>query len=239
MDTLRKKRTEKKLEEPKHVEMKAQESQAQSAVVPDVVTKSPENIKIVDPVSPEPVKSAPSAEPAANPLTDFKQKMKEEDYSASYGPARKNFMWPILFVFVLALAMLGGIFIYKKGGANKPSDVNVVTLSPTPQPSIQPTAEEVDLTKYEIKILNGSETEGEAGRQKNNLEEEGFTVSSIGNASESDYTETIIQAKKTVDKDFLEELKKVLELSFKVGSQEELSEDADSDVIVIIGSEKN
>lgn len=97
----------------------------------------------------------------------------------------------------------------------------------------------VDLTKYEIEIQNGSGISGEASRQQENLESEGFTVSSIGNADNSDYTETIIQAKETVEAAFLDKLKSVLEESFVVGETEELPQDADSDVIVILGSETN
>lgn len=176
--------------------------------------------------------------PNADPLSDFKEKMNKEEHLPSNMSSKKNFMWPILFIFVIAIAVLGGIFVYKQN-ANKDKDVNVVALTPTPrQPSPKPTVAEVDLSKYEIKILNGSELEGEAGRQKTNLEEEGFTISSIGNASESDYTKTIIQAKETVDKDFLDKLRSVLELSFGVGEQEDLPVDADSNIIVIIGSEQ-
>lgn len=184
------------------------------------------------PVSAAPVVSAPAS---SDPLAGFKEKLQQD--SSSSIPAKKNFMWPILFIFVIALAILGGVFIYKQG-IIKTEKVNEVVLTPAPIRTVSPTIAKVDLSKYEVKILNGSETEGEAGRQKISLEEEGFTISAIGNATESDYTDTIIQAKKEVESAFLDELKKVLELSFSVGKQEELPDDADSDVVVIIGSKK-
>lgn len=209
-------------------------------IISDTVTETTERIEVIEETTPEPKSDAKSEKsaPAVDPLTDFKEKMSEEEESPmSNQPQKKNFMWPILFIFIIALVLLGGIFVYKQG-MNKGTDVNVVTLSPTPTTIPTPTIT-VDLSKYEIQILNGSEVDGEAGRQKANLEAEGFTISSVGNADSSDYTKTIIQAKADVDKGFLDKLKSVLEESFVVGDNEELSEDEDPDVIVIIGSETN
>lgn len=215
----------------KHEEVKKKEP----IVVSDTVTETTERIEVIEEVTP---KTKSETETPADPLTEFKEKMsEEEEQPVPSEPSQKNFMWPILFVVFLALATLIGIFIYKQG-MNKGPNVNVVTLSPTPTAIPEPT-KAVDLTKYEIKVLNGSEVDGEAGRQKESLEKEGFTVFSIGNAANSNYTETIIQAKKDVNSAYLNKLKSVLELSFAVGEQEELSEDADSDVIVIIGSQTN
>lgn len=222
----------------KHEEPKKEEVKQEPVVVSDVITETTERIEVIEEVTPESEeKTTIEPAPAANPLTDFKEKMTEEEQISSFSPAKKNYMWPILFVVFLALAFLIGVFLYKQG-TNKGTQVNVVTLSPSPTAIPEPT-KTVDLSKYEIKILNGSEVEGEAGRQKNNLESEGFTVSSVGNAAKSDYTQTIIQAKKEVELGFLDKLKSALEKSFVVGETEELPEDADSDVIVILGSENN
>lgn len=214
-----------KIKEPPNTKSDLVSGEPKPVVVSDVVTETTERVEVIEEVTPD-------------PLTDFKEKMsEEEEQPVSSVPPQKNFMWPILFIVFLALASLIGIFVYKQS-ANKDGKVNVVTLTPTPTVMPQPT-KAVNLTQYEIKILNGSEVSGEAGRQKESLEKEGFTVSSIGNAATSNYKETIIQAKKEVDKDFLDKLKSVLELSFIVGDSEELSSDADSDVIVIIGSQTN
>ena len=210
----------------KHEEQKKAEEMSEPVVVSDVVTETTERIEVIEEVTPT----------AADPLTDFKEKMTEEEYPNSDMSQKKNFMLPIFFVFIIALLLLGGIFVYKNN--MKSEKVNVVTLTPTPTVIPQPT-KAADLTKYEIKILNGSEVSGEAGRQRTNLQAEGFTVSTVGNAAKSDYTDTIIQAKESVDKDFLDKLKSVLEESFVVGEMEELPEDSDSDVIVILGSQVN
>lgn len=221
-------------------------SEEKPVVVSDTVIETTERIEVIEEVTPGPKsevktseESAPAAAPSAassDPLTEFKEKMIEEEQPSSFDPTKKNFMWPILFIFIIALLLLGGIFVYKNN--TKGEKVNVVTLSPTPTIMPQPT-KAIDLSKYPIKILNGSGVAGEASRQKTNLEAEGFTVASVGNADNSDHTGTIIQAKKEVDKAYLNKLKSVLEKSFVVGEVEELSEDSDSNVIIIIGSETN
>ncbi len=196
-------------------------------VVSDVITETTERIEIVEAVSPNEPKSE-------DPLAGFKEKMSEEEHLPSDAPAKKNFMWPILFVFIIALVLLGGIFAYKN---TKTQKVNVVTLTPTPTLTPAPT-KTVDLSKFPIKILNGSGISGEASRQKSSLEKEGFVVSSTGNADNSNYTDTIIQAKKEVDADFLDKLKSVLEKSFVLADAESLSETAPTPVVIIIGSKK-
>lgn len=204
---------------------KIKEIKTEPVVVSDVVT---ETIEVIEQVTPA------ESMPAADPLTDFKEKMNEEESLPSDMPPKKNFMWPILFIFIITLLILSGVFVYNNN--TKGERVNVVTLSPTPTITPEPT-KAIDLSKYEIEILNGSEVNGEAGRQKESLEKEGFAISSIGNADNSDYTDTLIQAKKEVDKDFLDKLKTVLESSFTV-KEEELSEDASVLIVIILGTKK-
>jgi hypothetical protein len=162
--------------------------------------------------------------------------IKEEMFPQDMPSSRKNFMWPILFIFIAAAALLVGIFLYKQGAFS--NIVKIATPSPTPTLTSVPAKEAVvDLTKYEIEIQNGSEVSGEAGRQQTSLEEEGFVVSSIGNADNSDFTDTIIQAKTEVDKAFITKLKTVLSDSFTV-TTETLATDSSVPVIVIIGTKK-
>lgn len=210
----------------KHEEKKEEEKKNEPVVVSDVVTETTERIEVVEEVS-----------DAKDPLADFKEKMSEEEFLPSDESAKKNFMWPILFVVFLALALLGGIFVYKKGMISN-EKVNVVTLTPPPTVIAEPTKAEIDLSKYAIKILNGGGVSGEAARQKDSLEAKGFTISTVGNADNSDYTETIIQAKEKVDKDFIAKLKSVLEDTFIVGEIEALSEDASTPIVVILGTKK-
>ncbi|MBI2049422.1 LytR C-terminal domain-containing protein [Candidatus Roizmanbacteria bacterium] len=147
---------------------------------------------------------------------------------------KKNLLLPIIFIVLLGVAILVGLFIFRQSFTSKEEKVSVVTLSPSPVK--EPTPEPVDLSKYTINVLNGSETDGAASNLKSDLEGVGFDVPSIGNADASNYTETIIQAKEDVDKEYLAKLRDVLEESFELGDTEELDEDAETDVVIIIGS---
>lgn len=198
-------------------------------VAQEAIIKTTGDVKIVE--------EAPASKSVSeNPLSEFKKKLSREEFAPSDDGPKKNYMWPILIVFIIAIILLIGIFIYKQG-IFKTTDISVTTPSPlstsTPEPTREP-----DLTKFEIEIQNGSEVAGEAGRQKTGLEAEGFTVSSIGNADNSDYTDTIVKAKAEVDKAFVDKLKTVLESSFSSVTEEELSEDSLVPVIVILGTKK-
>ncbi len=211
----------------KHEADKEEEAKKEPVVVSDVVTETTERIEVIEEVSPD--------EPKEDPLASFKEKMSEEEsLPPDDVPGQKNFMWPILFIFIIALVLLGGIFLYKN---TKTQKINVVTLSPTPTLAPAPT-KTIDLSKYPLRILNGSGIDGEASRQKSSLETEGFVVSSIGNADNSNYSNSIIQAKKEVDKDFITKLKNVLENSFTVGDADSLSDSASTPVVVILGTKK-
>lgn len=188
---------------------------------------------------PQPVKTSPAtATGPANPLDDFKVKVEEE--LGMQSKPQKNYMWPILFIFIVATLFLVGVFAYKQG-IFKIEKTDIASLIPTPAAASLPSpapAKAVDLTKYEIEVLNGSEVSGEASRQKDSLEEKGFTVSSIGNAENSDYTDTIIKAKADVDSDFVTELKNFLSNTFTVGKTQILPDDSSAPVVVILGTKK-
>ena len=222
------------------VGLKPEEIKIETVSAPDIATGANDAVEtpVVEPVASKAAESEIPAKspPDTNPLNDLKEKVKEE-LSMPDTPS-KNYMWPILFIFIIAMVLLAGVFAYKQGIFKK-GEVNVVTLTPTPAITIEPTKTiKVDLTKYEIEILNGSEVDGEASRQKTDLEKEGFTISSIGNADISDYTDTIIKAKAEVDKNFIAKLKSVLNNTFTVGETESLSEDSSVPVVIILGVKK-
>lgn len=197
-------------------------------VVSDVITETTERIEVVEEI--------PASQSSVDPLTDFKEKMVEEEKSVLDEDPKKNYMWPILLIFVITILLLVGVFLYKYGISIK-DKVNEVTIVPSPTVIPQPT-KTIDLAQYAIEVQNGGGVSGEAGRQKASLETEGFTVSSIGNADNSDYTDTIIKAKTEVEKIFLDKLKNVLENTFTVGETEVLSDDSSAPVVVIIGTKK-
>lgn len=179
------------------------------------------------------------AQNAAGPLDDFKKKM-ETELKMPDKP-QKNYMWPILFIFIFAITLFAGVFAYRQGVFKGLFEKKEVAVTPTPIPPTatpEPTLSEADLSEYEVQVLNGSEVSGEASRQKDSLEAEGFTIASIGNADESNYTDTIIQAKKNVNKAYVAKLKSVLEETFDTVKTKTLDEDSSVPVVVILGVKK-
>lgn len=210
----------------------------QTVSQPQVIAASSSMDSAIPPTAP--------LQPAAVPLASQASSVppqEPQNITLPSSSSKKNIAWIMLFVVLVGMAVVGGIFVYQKymGKSSNKTLSTAVSPSPTAKPSATaaPTEAEVDLSKYEIKVLNGSEVAGQAGKQKENLETEGFTVSDIGNATNSNYERTVIQVKKEVDKAFVSELRKVLEKTFVVEKATvDLPEDADNDVIVIIGSKK-
>lgn len=136
-------------------------------------------------------------------------------------------------------ALLGGIVFYQK-------NIKDAELTETPVPT--ETTEEIvatstpsatlDLTKYEVAILNGSGIGGEAGKVKTILTDAKFVVSTTGNASTYDYTKTIVKAKSTVDAAFVSKLVDTLGTVYVVDKAQTLSTSSTSDVQVVVGTSK-
>lgn len=145
---------------------------------------------------------------------------------------RKGKIWMSVFGASIVLALVAGLFMYREGATLTPSP----TPAEKPQVSPTPTPEAVDLPKYKIEVLNGNGIQGEAAKLKKQLETEKFTVSSIDTADRLNYQKTVIQAKKTVPKKFLDKLKSFLEKEYILDDIKELPDNEKSDVVVIIGS---
>ena len=188
----------------------------------------PETEPHIEPGIHEEITDKPSEPPASIPLPSKQLS----------GPNPLVIIIPGIF---LLGALLGGIFFYQSSVNKK--------INPTPTPTNQqlestsptatPQATEVDLTKYPISILNGSGIKGEAGKTQELLEKAGFKVSGVGNASNYSYTETVIQAKSTIDKEFITKLSQTLEENYKVASKtQSLTSSSKDDVVVIVGNSK-
>ncbi|OGH39240.1 MAG: hypothetical protein A2905_01680 [Candidatus Levybacteria bacterium RIFCSPLOWO2_01_FULL_36_10] len=160
-------------------------------------------------------------------------------------PQEKNNKKLLIFLVITLLIVLGGgaFYVYKNVLNNKTPVKNVVQkVSPSiyKKPTLTPTATLTppQLTKYSIKVLNGSAISGEAAKVKSMLEKEGFMVSSVGNATNSAFTKTVISAKKTVSQAYLEKLKTDLSSSYLLDNTQVLPDTQTSDVVVTIGSGK-
>lgn len=170
--------------------------------------------------------------------------MDNDQFSSRRGPVAMNttknsnkmWLWIVIIVLLIAVGVGAYFFMNREAEDSDSSSITPTSSFPTDKPS--PTEEDVDLEAYEIMVLNGSETAGEAGRLKTALEEAGFKVAGTGNADKTDYTETIVQAKSTVSKGYLDKLREELEGTYELTTNvEELDDDDENDVVVIIGME--
>lgn len=171
-------------------------------------------------------------------------------------PKRKAFLYVILFIFIIGAAIfVGNYFLSQKTApevAPPPTPTPTIEITPTPTasptatpsgkvtpaPSIKITPTSTILTKsLEIEVLNGSGVVGQAGKVATLLKTAGYTVTSTGNADTFDYTKTVIQIKKTKNQ-FATQLKADLSASYSVDPKiQTLAETAESDAIVIVGTE--
>lgn len=141
-------------------------------------------------------------------------------------------------IFLLG-ALLGGIVFYQRGisGNGEPTPTpdysNTITPSPTQTPSAS-----LDLTKYPIKVMNGSGISGQAGVVKDLLVTAGFKVSGTGNAASYDFTKTVIKAKADVPAAFLTQLSEVLSKNYVLDTNQSLATSSANEVEVIVGSTK-
>jgi hypothetical protein len=151
--------------------------------------------------------------------------------------AKKKFLLIVLAIILLTFAVLGGAYFFMQSSqAPKSSPKTEVTQAPLPSPTAEPTP---DITSVKIDVLNGSGIRGEAARLQELLEEEGYTINTVGNADGSDYTQTIIQVKDTVSEEIVSQLEDVLKESYDVGKSEKLASSESADIVIIIGSEKS
>lgn len=157
-----------------------------------------------------------------------------------------NILWILIPGMLLLGLLIGGIFAYvfgiQKISNSQPVDsveTQNTTAEPTASPTIKPTASpSASLSKYKIKILNGSGIKGEAGKVQTLIESAGFTVLSTGNASTYDFTKTQISIKTGVDQEFIASLIKTLEKNYQL-EDTKTSSSQTNDVTVTVGSLKS
>lgn len=119
-------------------------------------------------------------------------------------PKTKSAKW--LWILVILIIIGGLVFAYVRGigpfaninnlSKSTPSPTpESVQATSTPEASPSPTPASVDKTKAKVRVLNGSGTTGKAATVKAFLETLGWKVSSIGNADNSDFTQTEVRVK--------------------------------------------
>lgn len=144
----------------------------------------------------------------------------------------------LLAILINGLLLVGlvflGVIYYKDKTAGKESLTVTTASSPITTPT--PTkAEEINISEYKLRILNGSGIPGEAGRVAKTLEETGFENIETADASSYDYADTEVQMKKEVPGLLYEKIKETL-TDYNVTRADSLDEDSQYDVVVIVGT---
>lgn len=235
--TVKKAIKKKKVEDPvvgKDVEKPRPEEFTDNKQVAEKVKDKPqETEEVIDTLvekSPEQIENPQVIKDVATP---------QSTYFVPLEPVRvetkRSFMWWGIFMAAALFGFGASLFFYYKMFQKNPKETDTVNqvLIPT---QVIPT--QVDLSSFSIQILNGSGIKGEAAKVKSLLEESGFKVSEVGNAETSEYKETIIQKKDNVNDVFLDELTGELGKNYVVQVSSKSAEKEDSDVVVIVGSEK-
>lgn len=143
-----------------------------------------------------------------------------------------------LLIFLIPSLAIGATFWLLQRSTSKPVRQPVIptsTVSTTPSPTIMPSPT-VMLSRYAIRIENGSEKEGEAARLKTVLEQKGFTVKETKNASTTSGT-TVVRAKPVVPPSWIQALDTLLQSSYTVtqGPLEDTKNNEGIDVVITIG----
>lgn len=197
--------------------------------------------EIIDtPVSEESSESAKEELKETTPLpTPISEPEVIENFDSENGFGWKKVLVTILVILPIGFLMFGGFLYFSKN-----LDINKIMNKEDSKKSIDvpitkptPTKEKVDKQAYVIEVQNGSGIAGEGKNIKEKLETAGFQVSTVGNADNANYKDTIIKVSDKVSDGFIEELTKTLEERGSVGKVEKLATGTDGDVIVIVGSD--
>lgn len=221
------------IKEPQETEVKTEEE------MPAKVEETPsEEVKEVkeEPAEPkEPEKETPKEEKK-------EEKQKEKSEQPKEAEEKKSLwyiFWIMIPVAIIVGALAGGVFYFlnsvnKNATSSTPTPVASSTATPTSSPSGQ-----VDLSKYQIRVLNGSGIAGQAGKVQDILTSAGFKVSGTGNAGSYDFTDTVLQVRTNIDQAFVTKLSETLSKTYSVDPKtQSLPPGETSDVVVIVGSSK-
>lgn len=160
------------------------------------------------------------------------------------GSQEKNAKWLWLLIILIIIGALVfaffrgiGPFAQFRGEKEEASPTPEAVSSPISDTSPTPKAEEeVDKSQPQVRVLNGSGIAGVASSVKDFLENLGWTVSSIGNADEFEFENSVIKFKEGFEK-FENVLVSDLEDKYSVEvSSEELDATDSADIEITVGT---
>ncbi len=114
------------------------------------------------------------------------------------------------------------------------------TPSPTPspapaKPTPTPTKEPLDRSEFKLEILNGTSTTGLAASTSSNLQDLGYEVVRVGNATNSSFEQTLVRVKPTM-LDLAEQLIRDLAPKFTAIADPTLPDTENNDSVIILGT---
>lgn len=151
----------------------------------------------------------------------------------------------ILIILVL-LALIGGAVYFRQKIFNKLGLSGIgstqTEITPTPTEAVTPTntptptPPRVDRSTFKVKVLNGTSTSGQAASLSDKLKSKGWNVTSVGNASTSDYTQTEVHTKAD-EADAGKLMVSDLSSDYQASASADLTKSSNVDVEVIIGKQ--
>ncbi len=170
--------------------------------------------------------------------------MSEDSSFSNYpSPADKNshkshFVAVFFIILIVVIIILVGLYFLgaSKKGTFNPMIPSTQKATPTPKevaPTITPTPVALERSELEISVLNGSGVAGAAKDISTHLEDLGYTVKRVTNASKFDYQDVTILITKEKS-EYLEMLKKDL-ADKNANIETEIDDDLSVDAEVIVG----
>lgn len=181
----------------------------------------------------EETEEAQDADKDADKIEDIEKDNEGDDNGWSF---KKILIWVVMVILVLGALAASGMLVYQAGVkvGEEQTLKKVQAEKPTETPT--PTAAQVSKATYTIEVLNGSGISGEAGKVRDVLEKEGYSVSDIGNANNSSFTDTIISAKPSVSSSWMDGIKTLLGKNYSVSEGDQLPDSSKTDVVVKVGN---
>lgn len=167
----------------------------------------------------------------------------EPEKEVKYTENRPNkFRKIIILLLLLLFPVLAAIFILfsfrrpTSTTSEKSVVTGVVSLSPSPTLTPEPTVTQINISEIKIQVQNGSGIKGEADYAAGILKEAGFEIIETGNADSYGYQETIVRLTSGLSDEVFIKLSEALEATYVIASESgELEEYA---VVIIVGRRK-
>ncbi len=152
--------------------------------------------------------------------------------------------WHVVILIVIGLIVIAGTVYFLQNSFNVGLPalpfISEETPSPTPTPEPAtpeptPTPSPLERSEISLEILNGTSTTGLAASTSSRLQELGYEVVRVGNATNSAFEQTIVRVKPTM-LDLAEQLIRDLAPDFEAIADPTLPEDETNDSIIILGA---